>query len=294
MMNNYDRTLELVDAANNSAGASQAQFEKTTESLESKLNKLSNAWQEFTMTLANSGLIKGTVNALTKLITIVNDILDLFPEGISSVVAFIGAIAGLKVSQKILRAILSTLTQLFTTTGKLGDINLFSNIIKQFTNAEGQVSIFGSILQGIFNNFKKSGTSAMGDIGKAAAEMAGEVGTATKQTSLLTKAIGLLRNPIAKTVIAVTILGVAFYKLFLRNRTLEAQFEKTSEAAKNASQSLSNVETAIDDLQTSQEQFNELEESFDPLVEGTQEWNEKLIESNTLISEIISKSPEMA
>lgn len=298
MMNNYDRTLELVDAANNSAGASQAQFEKTTESLESKLNKLSNAWQEFTMTLANSGLIKGAVDILTKLITIVNDILDLFPEGISSVVAFIGAIAGLKVSQKILRAILSTLTQLFTTTGKLGDINLFSNIIKQFTNAEGQVSVFGSILQGIFNNFKKSGTSAMGDVGKAATEMAGEVGTATanatKQTSLLTKAIGLLRNPIVSTITVVTILGVAFYKLFLRNRTLEAQFEKTSEAAKNASQSLSNVETAIDDLQTSQEQFNELEESFDPLVEGTQEWNEKLIESNTLISEIISKFPEMA
>ena len=43
MMSNYDRTMELVNAANNSAGASQRQFEKTTESLESKLNKLKNA-----------------------------------------------------------------------------------------------------------------------------------------------------------------------------------------------------------------------------------------------------------
>ena len=54
MMSNYDRTMELVNAANNSAGASQKQFEKTTESLESKLNKLSNAWNAFTMNLANS------------------------------------------------------------------------------------------------------------------------------------------------------------------------------------------------------------------------------------------------
>ena len=37
MMSDYDRTMELVNAANNSAGASQAQFEKTLDSLESKL-----------------------------------------------------------------------------------------------------------------------------------------------------------------------------------------------------------------------------------------------------------------
>jgi hypothetical protein len=44
MMSNYSRTMELVNAANSSAGASQKQFEKTTESLESKLNQLRNAW----------------------------------------------------------------------------------------------------------------------------------------------------------------------------------------------------------------------------------------------------------
>jgi hypothetical protein len=37
MMSNYDRTMELVTAANNSAGASQKQFDKTTESLEAKI-----------------------------------------------------------------------------------------------------------------------------------------------------------------------------------------------------------------------------------------------------------------
>jgi hypothetical protein len=37
MMGNYDRTMELVNAANNSAGASQEQFNKTLESLDAKL-----------------------------------------------------------------------------------------------------------------------------------------------------------------------------------------------------------------------------------------------------------------
>ena len=40
MMSNYDRTMELVTAANNSAGASQEQFDKTLDSMEAKLQKL--------------------------------------------------------------------------------------------------------------------------------------------------------------------------------------------------------------------------------------------------------------
>lgn len=74
MMSNYDRTMELVNAAYNSAGSSQEQFEKTTESLESKINRLHNAWQEFTMNLSNSAIIKGVVDILTGLLNIINKI----------------------------------------------------------------------------------------------------------------------------------------------------------------------------------------------------------------------------
>lgn len=76
MMSNYDRTMELVDAAYNSAGSSQEQFDKTLESLESKLNKLKNAWDQFTMGLANDEAIKFVVDALTKILEIINSIID--------------------------------------------------------------------------------------------------------------------------------------------------------------------------------------------------------------------------
>ncbi len=83
MMSNYDRTIELVDAAYNSAGSSQEQFEKTTESLESKLNRLHNAWQGFTMGIANNQLIKLSIDILTKLITTVNKVTEVGGEATS-------------------------------------------------------------------------------------------------------------------------------------------------------------------------------------------------------------------
>ena len=76
MMQNHERVMELVEAANNSAGASQKQFEKTLDSMSSKLNRLKNAWNQFTMGLMNDKLIKGGIDALTKSFTVINKIID--------------------------------------------------------------------------------------------------------------------------------------------------------------------------------------------------------------------------
>lgn len=88
MMSNYDRTIELVNAAYNSAGSSQEQFEKTTESLESKINRLHNAWQEFTMNLSNSAIIKGAVDLLTGFLNIINKITTVGDTMNNSLVSF--------------------------------------------------------------------------------------------------------------------------------------------------------------------------------------------------------------
>ena len=83
IMSDYKRTMELVNGANNSAGASQQQYEKTLESLETKLNKLKNAWNEFIMSLANNTIVKVLVDALTKLLTGINKLTSWLP-GITS------------------------------------------------------------------------------------------------------------------------------------------------------------------------------------------------------------------
>lgn len=75
-MQNYSRTIELTEIANNAAGASNKQFEKTQDSLESKLNKLDNAWTVFTTNIADSSTIKAAVDVLTKLLETINNIIE--------------------------------------------------------------------------------------------------------------------------------------------------------------------------------------------------------------------------
>lgn len=72
MMSNYGRTMELVNAAQKSAGASQEQFKKTKESLTAKINELKNAWHEYILGISNSSVIKGVVDLLTKLLETIN------------------------------------------------------------------------------------------------------------------------------------------------------------------------------------------------------------------------------
>ena len=149
MMGNYDRTMELVNAAYNSTGASSAQFEKTMDSLEAKLNKLSNAWNEFTMHIANSDLVKGAVDLLTAILTGVNKLISLFGGGLlSSIVAVGTAFGGWAAGRAIIRKIGSDLVG-FATKAKTassaaeGVAEAFENMGKASAGASAK-DIFGS------------------------------------------------------------------------------------------------------------------------------------------------------
>lgn len=76
LMSNSERLTELLGEAYNSAGAGAAQFAKTQESLQSKINNLKTAWTQFTTSVLNSKLLKGAVDTLTFLLNTVNAITD--------------------------------------------------------------------------------------------------------------------------------------------------------------------------------------------------------------------------
>lgn len=78
LMSNSKRLTELLGEAYNSAGAGEKQYEKTLDSLESKLNNLHTAWTQFTTSILNSEFIKGGVDLLTKLLNTVNALTDAF------------------------------------------------------------------------------------------------------------------------------------------------------------------------------------------------------------------------
>lgn len=107
MMDNYDRTVQLMEAARNSAGASDEQFNKTMDSLEAKINKFQNAWKEFTMGLANDKMVKGVIDALTTGLGAVNKIITSISKnplskalgiegGTKSVLSLVAAFSGIK------------------------------------------------------------------------------------------------------------------------------------------------------------------------------------------------------
>ena len=105
MMSDYSRTTELVGEAQNSTGASQKQFEKTLDSMASKLQRLENAWNEFLMGLSNNVIIKGVVSFLTTIVEGLNKVTDALSGGnglVKSLFSLITVLTALKVARSAL------------------------------------------------------------------------------------------------------------------------------------------------------------------------------------------------
>lgn len=157
LMSDYDRTLELVDSAYNSTGASQEQFEKTLDSLQTKLTNLENAWDEFTMGLANNDIIKGAIDLLTKILDITNKIINTLSGGNGTIKTFITAltaIGGLKLGKKGLSSLFGD---------KIPDSGILSKVFGKNTGKQIDKTTIGWGRESV-SNFKNSFTSEIKDI----------------------------------------------------------------------------------------------------------------------------------
>lgn len=75
LMNDYERTLELVAEGSNSAGKAQQQFALYSNSLEAATNRLTNQWEKFFNDITKgNGLVATFTNSLTSLMKIANTI----------------------------------------------------------------------------------------------------------------------------------------------------------------------------------------------------------------------------
>lgn len=142
MMSDYKRTQELVSAANNSAGASAQQYEKTLDSLETKLNKLKNAWDEFTLSIANSQIIKGAVDLITNLITAFNKLTSILPGVAGSFTKLAISIGAFNAGSKIFKV--------FTTELKKDGVGAIDALAKTGKKT------FADILTGVKKVFNKN------------------------------------------------------------------------------------------------------------------------------------------
>lgn len=74
MMDNYSRTIELVDVAQGSAGKSSEQFAKYQDTLEYKINQLNNSWEQLRVNFMNSDFFKGVVDLVGDLAEYLSDL----------------------------------------------------------------------------------------------------------------------------------------------------------------------------------------------------------------------------
>lgn len=69
LMENYERFTEIQESAMNAEDASVLQYAKTLDSLESKLNQISNSFQQFYMSILNGPVIGSFLSFLNQVIT---------------------------------------------------------------------------------------------------------------------------------------------------------------------------------------------------------------------------------
>lgn len=69
LMENYERTMELVNVAQDSAGRSSEQFAKYQDSIENKVNRLKNTWEQLRLSFLSSDFYKNVLDQFNKLLS---------------------------------------------------------------------------------------------------------------------------------------------------------------------------------------------------------------------------------
>jgi len=102
MMSDYERTVELQQIAQRSAGATAAQASTYMEGMEAALNKVSVAWEKIVTAVTNSDIIIGLIDDFAGLLDTIGNILDstVGMVGFITIIATIGlTILGQKMAE---------------------------------------------------------------------------------------------------------------------------------------------------------------------------------------------------
>lgn len=112
MLQDNARLTDLIGAAYNSAGSGQKQYEKTLDSLESKLTLLKNAWDRFVTGIVNSDFIKTVIDFATNVLQALNDVTDK-ADALGTALLRIGTIlGGLKLGKGLVTGLGGILTKI--------------------------------------------------------------------------------------------------------------------------------------------------------------------------------------
>ena len=326
MMSNYDRTMELVTAANNSAGASQKQFNKTLESLDAKLQRLKNAWDTFVMGLANNELIKVGVDLLTKFLETINDLTDDLGDTVGSIAKLGITIAGLNIGKSIfnnifdikplensigkVKGISQTISTAFRKIGITSETELTQKIDiarNSITGLSGNLTIAGVACGAFAQYLKAIGMEDFAEILEIVGSSLVIVGNGFNLVNSVAQNLGLTIGQLGTKFLSVlgpalpTILGIGaalaaivvvlkkIYDTSAAGQLEAAQkaTEEAAEAAQEAAEAYTNLKNSLDSIEGKTSALTEL-------TRGTNEWKEAVVSLNEEILELVNTYPELA
>lgn len=330
MMSDYKRTTELVAAANNSAGASQRQFNKTLESFQSKLAKLKNSWDTFLMGIADNEIIKGAIDLLTSLLDSINKLTEGL-DGIPGSLTRIGiAFGGLKIGKEISTHFLGSLLKMRDDASKIADgtgktfvqrlTGWFNKVPNAFENTKNAANELGkSLNQNLHSNIESldemQKTNLARMIGNKTIDkqvlLTGELTTAQQASIAATKGQILAQKMHTATVagaflkLGVLIGGIVSLVYILKKandmwgifktdvQKASERLEKLEDSANNASQAAQDATESYNTLRDSLESLDEKYEGIEKMTRGTQEWRDAILEVNNEVLSLSEKYKDL-
>lgn len=291
MMSNYDRTMELVTAANNSAGASQEQFNKTLDSLDAKLQKLKNAWDTFTMGLANNEVIKGAVDILTMLLEGVNNLTGVAGnDGLGGVITMfirLGTVIGaLKGGEAIIKGLIKSIAGFSSSAA-------FKEMAGKVIGSGGGMGLGKALwtqLNVRMGNFE-FGSESIQEAGQKLLEVKKSFGAAKGGAVAFGESLAAL-SPYIAILIAI---GAAVYGIAksFKAAQKETKLDNINQALDNLNTEAQNVQDELGNIGSARTELKGLQDTLNGLTKGTTEWKSALVDVNRQVLELIEKYPSL-
>ena len=311
MMQNYAHTTELVAKANGSAGASQKQFEKTLDSMKTKLNALKNAWDTFTMGILDSDFLKSLVSIGTTFVEVFNkigkaiDSLNVYMLGSVTRVAML--VTGMRTLGKVARATIP-----FLTGGKTGFWGAtLSRGILDPNSADAAEKM--SLKQALANrgSSRRSYKSAYAfakyygytddEAEKYAAKAKilpnnAESSLKTKEgwTNLGSGVVSLAKFAAIIAAIAVTVKLIGSLYNHTKYISEEEKIKRDKEALESYNEELKKSKDLLSSIKDSRTNYENLRSELADMVKGTTAWNDKVKENNALVLDLITTYKQLA
>lgn len=245
-ISDYKEVLEATTIAENANGSATERMAIYTESLSAKINKFKTTWTELVNDLNLDSLIGLVVDLGTRLLEILNLLLNKIPV-LSTVLKNIITIQGINIlAGGILKAIQKV-------AGKEGIMSLLSGLV----NLETKIPAVGITVQDLGGELSAFASLVGGEFTAAFTAAGGGLSGFVAGLGALKTAVLTLVGPVGVAIAAVSAVGVAAYAVYKNVFSLEARMKKAQDDVDEANKDLDETNSKIDELNSQIQEIND-------------------------------------